>query len=462
MSYKFSDAEMLIATQIAYLDAPGKNQTVGSIIDRILNEYARKDANGNYCPNEWLGEKELAQFNTAKDLQDIINKNGAENCYNWKVVDYCDKNDSTGFYGCMIDDGKGNAILGYRGSESYDLGQKAKDWLEADFGLLNNELTKQQKDASDFTRKMYEKHGDKYDSYSLSGHSLGGNLAEHSSMTAPEGMKGKIDHAINFDGPGFSNEYINAHKKDIEKSNGCIDHYQWSLVGTLLYPIERTFHTIKAHDDEGKEGLSGMIWRHATKNVELIDGQAQEDEQRDFEKNIGDLSRKIDGIGTDGLMLLGYPFLSVLGPEVPVIIYGMTKSNEVIGKIRNILDMTERELHELWNKWTKEIQGYHDKIAYAGISGEFYVNQNSLNSMAATLENASNKIKRVSGEIEQVRKSLNYFSVSGNYYRANLFSLNNRIYRSANNVSQCGKAAAEATVIYHRDDTAVAQKYRGL
>ena len=457
MSYRFSDAEMLIATQIAYLDAPGKNQTVGSIIDRIMNQYASKDASGNYCPKEGLGGKELAQFNTAKDLQGMINKYGAENCYNWKVVDYCDKNDSTGFYGCMIDDGKGNALLGYRGSESYDLVQKIKDWKDADLGLLNNELTRQQKDASDFTRKMYDKYGDRYDSYSFSGHSLGGNLAEHSSITAPEGMKGKIDHAISYDGPGFSEEYIKAHKKDIENAKDYIDQYQWSLVGALLFPIDGTFQTIKAHDDPGEKGVKSMVWRHSTKNVELKDGQVQGDEQREFEKNIGDLSKKLDKNGMPGLWVL-----SVLTPGIPTIIYSVIKSNEVIGKIRNILDMTERELHDLWSKWTKEIQNYYDKIVYAGVSGEFYVNKSSLNSMAATLESASGKIKRISGEIEQIRKSLNYASISGNYYRANLFSLNSRIYRSADNMAKCGRTAAEATTIYSKGDSVVAQKYYGI
>lgn len=455
MSYRFSDAEMLIATQIAYLDTPGKNQTVGSIIDRILSLYGRMDVNK-------LGEKERAQLNAAKDLQNMIQKNGAENCYNWRVVDYCDKNDSTGFYGCMIDDGKGNAILGYRGSESYDIGQGVNDWGKADFGLLNNELTKQQKDASDFTRKMYEKYGDRYDSYSFSGHSLGGNLAEHSSITAPKEMKRKIDHAISFDGPGFSNEYLKAHKREIENAKDYIDQYQWSFVGALLFPIEGTFYTIKAHDDEGKTGIESKFWRHSTKNVELKDGQVQEDEQREFEKTIGDLSKKVDEIGAEGLIFMTYPVLGILGPGVPLITYGIIKSNELIGQIRNILDMTERELRDLWSKWTKDIQNYYDKIVYAGVSGEFYVNQNSLSGMAVTLETTSNKIKRISGEIEQIRKSLNYFSISGSYYRANLFALNNRIYRSADNVFKCSKAAAEAIMIYNKGDMAVARKYNEI
>ena len=41
-------------------------------------------------------------------------------------------------------------------------------------------------------------------------------------ITAPDEMRGKIEHCISMDGPGFSEEYIEAHKEEIEKAENDV------------------------------------------------------------------------------------------------------------------------------------------------------------------------------------------------------------------------------------------------
>jgi len=121
-------------------------------------------------------------------------------------------------------------------------------------GLLNSTLTPQQAVAERYVRKLYEKYGDEYTHFGMTGHSLGGNLAEHATITAPDYMRKKIDRCVNLDGPGFSEQYLLAHASDIQKSKGKIDHYQWSFVGTLLNTVPGTnYRTVEADmpDDKG-------------------------------------------------------------------------------------------------------------------------------------------------------------------------------------------------------------------
>ena len=66
-------------------------------------------------------------------------------------------------------------MIANRGSESYDLEQLFKDWIVADIGLLNHALTTQQARATIYMQELWEKYGDQYDSFSVTGHSLGGN-----------------------------------------------------------------------------------------------------------------------------------------------------------------------------------------------------------------------------------------------------------------------------------------------
>ena len=193
-----TDAEMLLITQIAYLDVPYYWAENRYSIDQIIyikeQELKRIDASGT------LTKAQQDQLNCINNIRNIAEKEHID-YHNWCIRDVRNHESESGMYACLVDTGDGDAVVGFRGSESFDGEQTWKDWVQNDFGLLNNTVTPQQKDAQDYTRYLYEKYGDDYDSFDFSGHSLGGNLAEHASLTAPEAMQSKIDRSINFDGP---------------------------------------------------------------------------------------------------------------------------------------------------------------------------------------------------------------------------------------------------------------------
>ena len=110
MSHVHSDPEMMLAAQIAYLDFTGKDRNVGEKVDNILSNYGVQDAKGNWTLKpEYEGNKKVEQqFGSAKSIQKIAKSSGAgEDWRNWNVVDVCNDQNDSGYYGLMIDTGAG-------------------------------------------------------------------------------------------------------------------------------------------------------------------------------------------------------------------------------------------------------------------------------------------------------------------------------------------------------------------
>jgi len=241
MSY--TDAEMQIASLIAYLDIPA-----GVSLGRYMDTHS--------------GDSRVQKIREI-----AANTRGDESAYdNWRIVGVGDDQDASGMYGCMIDDGQGSAIVAFRGSESDNMQKVITDWLGADAGLLNSAETWQQHQAEEFVKQMYERFGDEYDSFAFTGHSLGGNLAIDAALDAPDGMRDKITQIVGLDSPGFSDEYLAVHAMRIAEMQGRIDHYQWSAVGALLYTPGRT-RTVNV-DDMGND----CFGRHALANLNTDGG----------------------------------------------------------------------------------------------------------------------------------------------------------------------------------------------
>ena len=133
----------------------------------------------------------------------------------WKIVDITDLNRQSGFYACTIETDKKNAIVAFRGSESKNI---VKDWISADFGLINSTETEQQSLAEAYADILSGNDGKsrnkigKYENIGVTGHSLGGNLAEHftikSAKLGREELYSRIKQCDSLDGPGFSEKYI--------------------------------------------------------------------------------------------------------------------------------------------------------------------------------------------------------------------------------------------------------------
>lgn len=417
MGYKQSDASMMMATQIAYLNFDGKkDHSAGEVVDKILSMYTSIDSAGNRVVDSNANSFEQKQAEVAINIEKLSNEtNGVEGWQNWHVVDVCNDQQKTGYYGMLIDTGNGDAIIGCRGSESYDEQQVLNDWVVADVGLLDNKLTEQQSVAQKYMEQLYYKYGDKYDSFSLSGHSLGGNLAEHMAVTAPAEMRDKIDHAINFDGPGFSQEYIDSHKDAIAKSGDLIDHYQWSWVSSLLISLPGVKdHIIKAHDEEGKGYLMGMLYRHDTHNVEYNeDGNVMVGDESDISKILGPISRYLEHTGEGRIedLINAYLMKSPVPGLRKVIgtLYAIKLLRVVCPKIEETLKAVGNKLADL----------YYDYIA-SNASSHYQVKPSKVLVSGAELQNEIKKLKAISEEIGTIRKDLKYWSTAGAYYRSRL------------------------------------------
>lgn len=244
-----TDQDLKFATDIAYLDLDILKKNMPFRKEPYsVSEVLKIQADGNEPPSQGHYDKLAAGIDKKADPHvsldaDKIN-NLSDKALDWKVVETFDRNKlgESGFYGVVIETDKG-LIVSFRGSESpSELQNIHQDWLQADLGLIKGELTPQQEDANQFLRELKDKgYFDKYDNITFAGHSLGGNLAEHSTFYAAElGVIDKIKRTISYDGPGFTQEYLDQYQKYIDMATGTVDmdHVEQSLVGGLLQRVD--------------------------------------------------------------------------------------------------------------------------------------------------------------------------------------------------------------------------------
>ncbi len=278
----YSDRDLMVATQIAYydftkeqLEAKGGQASVRELLqDKKVYHQLQNKVN--------LAENDFKKQMAKKDLElyeEIVRENSKYG--SWKVVDVKNTNQETGFYGVLLETDKEHAIVGFRGSESTDYNQVLKDWINADVGLLMAKDTLQQKNAAAYMREINEKYD--YEYYGVTGHSLGGNLAEHAVIAAPDEMREKLRQVISFDGPGYSGEYIIRNKELMEMVSCPIIHYRWSLIGALLTQPTCTQSRIILVTDDIRESREkeALYMRHATPFIQWS-GESVQDGKADL------------------------------------------------------------------------------------------------------------------------------------------------------------------------------------
>lgn len=276
----YSDLSMKNASQVAY-----KN------LDQPFSQLKSAGKTPPFTIAELCAEKGTTVDALFPDLdgQDISN---------WKIVDCYNTNDSTGFYGCVIDIGGGDAIIAFRGSEgATNLSNLQHDWLQADLGLLNNTLTTQQNEVYKFLKQVSESdYIDNYDSLGMTGHSLGGNLAMHGSVVSamPEiGLSDKLERCVSLDGPGFSDEYLHKYGKYIDEVSGKITHYKWSPVGGLLSEFPDC-PRIPLKYTERSDFLYNIITRHSMESIEFDGENARRGEESTWDYLTAKFSQGLD------------------------------------------------------------------------------------------------------------------------------------------------------------------------
>ena len=293
--FRYTDRQLMVATQIAYYDFTQEQleQHGGSAtIRQLLNEsQVYRNLEDGWYRAETNLEKRIAQKNL--ELYEEIVKEGS--IYgDWKVVEVKDENWENGFYGILLETDPDHAIIAFRGSESDDETQIINDWINADFGLLMDKDTVQQDIAAQFMAEIQQNY--QYGQYAATGHSLGGNLAEHAAITAPDGMRERLVQAYNFDGPGYSREYIKRHEALIAKVVHPVVHYRWSLVGALLsQPDCVQARIIQVTDDiHSAVTADANYMRHATPFILFEEDMVKDGEEDLLSLSMGEWSRKAD------------------------------------------------------------------------------------------------------------------------------------------------------------------------
>lgn len=416
MSY--SDIQMIIASQIAYMDFDKDAVDAGIYTVRELLEME-------------IDSGDPTRRSSAERLLERINEHpSGRECGDWIIRDICNEQHSSGMYACMIDTGDREALIAFRGSESDTLENLVKDWGLSDLGLLNSILTPQQETAEEYMREIYRKYGRQYDSFGVTGHSLGGNLAEHATITAPDSMREKISQCVNLDGPGYSANYIIAHKNDIDKSEGLIKHYQWSAISTLLTPVPGTqVETIAADTpDKGFLPLS-LISRHDTYNV------------TQFDKNGNVFPGEKDGLAmvADPLSkVIDYSLFSLLGIPAIAILY-------------NELDKLKDGFENLWNKWQEYLN--------SGRRAEFEIRPHTVSAQISRLEALASEMERTAREIERIEKRLSFDSLSTGYIKMKLWSISNSVESNADKLERCCEKGNDCMQLYQASEKNIVNNY---
>lgn len=439
-----SDIKMMIAAQVAYLDGD-EGMTVKELVDRTIADYSERGE---------LSEKEKSQLDKAVTIRDQIEEYDLNECNRWVIQEVHDTNDETGFYGCLIDTRDGGAVVAFRGSECYDATQLKNDWILSDFGLLNNPETTQQKQAEEFTKYINDKYGDRYDSYSFAGHSLGGNLAEHATITAPEDMN--IGRGVSFDGPGFSEEYIARHKWQIQERAKLVDHYQYTAVGNCLYPLMGSkYRTIATKSAPGSEGFDIYTSRHNLENVVFDEsGMVQDGTMDPLAKVVGAVSRDVEN-GAPALMWLLSPTLAVLWTIAD---RGYTLLLGVISDVEKLAETVSKTLADI----KESVVNWFRNMFGVALTGKYEMNISSVNAMRGELEDISGELGRISTEVSEIASTLRYNSMSGYYFKSKLRTISHKVRTSSKKSYALSAAAGDCAKYTSSDDAKGAQYFAAV
>lgn len=101
---------------------------------------------------------------------------------------------------------------------------------------------------------------------------------------------------MNFDGPGYSQEYINRHQDLIAKVVYPVTHYRWSLVGALLNQPECVnTRIIEVTDDINTAATADANYmRHATPFIAFEEDMVKDGTEDLLSLSMGEWSRKAD------------------------------------------------------------------------------------------------------------------------------------------------------------------------
>lgn len=310
----YNDLQMRAFTQIAYMDLEERyidyckrHGTDKAPLSAILSDKSSSD--GKISEIEKLRRLGV----TEKELNE------------WCISAVHDTNSENGFYACVIETSPGQAAVGFRGSEDMqNLDHLVNDWIGADIGLVNSTCTNQHEEVERFLSKYRDKLKE-YDGLAMTGHSLGGNLAEYATIVSYKyGLDDNITQCVSMDGPGFSEEFIEKYRTQIENMSGIMDHPRWSLVGPMLEDlpgVHYRFVDVSNDANQLDDAEYNVLTRHDTKYLRY-------DENGNLVAGEQDTGSHISSIISKGIEHLPAPVGNAFLTVVSGILIGVTWSKE--------------------------------------------------------------------------------------------------------------------------------------
>ncbi len=217
--YKFNEIDSMILARFSYL-----------IFDRIkMQEIETIESISNKMKKF---RNEEFRFNGDKEL---ITKLGISKRFkNLKVTDFVEKNEEVNekqFGAITVHISEEELYVSYIGTDQTILG-----WKE-DFNMSFMETVPCQLDGKDYLEKISSEYQNK--KIRIGGHSKGGNVGIYASVMVSRDIQDRIVKVYNYDGPGFSNNFIESieNKEFIEKIETYIP--QDSIIGRLMEHKEK-------------------------------------------------------------------------------------------------------------------------------------------------------------------------------------------------------------------------------
>lgn len=202
----FTDIDLAILSQASYnVSRRYEGMSLYEVLtDSNMNDYLKENLGSGYT----------------KHLSTLIERVKESSYTIVKVQD----NTQNGFAAFAVKDPNNNVTVACRGTE---LGKLKSDPSTAlldlgeDVKLALSRETAQQADMAKF---MDDIQRGNYDSYSFTGHSLGGNLAMYGAITLDD--PSKLAQCKTFNAPGFNSNFHRDHKDDIAAVEDRITSYQ--------------------------------------------------------------------------------------------------------------------------------------------------------------------------------------------------------------------------------------------
>lgn len=214
---KLNYNELVLLDNLIYLQLNAiENEKLIDIIERLLIDENFNDIHNcsiRMSKDEWRNI--LVQINNNLNLKKLRIKN-------------IDKYKESVRYACFVDE-KNNATVVFRGTAT------EKEWEDNGHGAYEYD-TLEQVDALNYINSL------EFNNITVTGHSKGGNKAQYVTVLSP-----KINSCISVNGQGFSYEFINKYKDEIQRNKNKIIsiNSKYDYVYCLFNSIAENYHYIE-------------------------------------------------------------------------------------------------------------------------------------------------------------------------------------------------------------------------